>query len=478
MNRLLTIFLLTFAACQPTHTQDASAEGTPKPPNIIYILADDLGYADLGCYGQTRFSTPNLDRMAAEGIRFTQHYAGSTVCAPSRSALMTGLHAGHGRVRGNYESGPHGFGAGYELGPDDKTMAEYLQEAGYATGLVGKWGLGVNATTGRPNLKGFDSFYGFLNQGHAHKQFPEYLYRDTVKETIPENLDGQRGRYTGDIFTEEALTFIQQHQAAPFFLYLSYSTPHAELLVPDDSLFDRFRGKYEEVPYVNARPPRFGSYDSQAEPFAAYASMVYRMDRDVQKILDQLKVLGLDENTVVMFSSDNGPHREGGSSPEYFDSNGPLRGMKRDLYDGGIRVPMIMRWPGGGQQNVVSDHVSAFWDILPTCLDLAGIDQEYVQTDGVSFAPLLRGEVQNQSAHHYLYWEFHEAKSSHQAIRKQQWKALRFHPEGPIELYDVEEDAGEMNNVAADFPEVVAQMHAILDTVRTPHSIWSLKTGD
>ncbi len=457
----------------------APALGTETAPNIIYILVDDLGYGDLGCYGQQEIPTPNLDRMAAEGIRFTQHYAGSTVCAPSRGSLMTGMHTGHGRVRGNYETGPFGFGGELELRPEDISIAEVLGRAGYRTGLVGKWGLGMNGTTGEPNEKGFDHYFGFLNQAHAHWQFPEYLYRNGEIVRIKGNENGQRGAYTNDLFTAEALEFIQQSHEKPFFLYVAYTTPHAELLVPEDSLFASIKGKYEEKPFVangqGGNKKGFGTYASQSHPKAAYETMVRRIDLDVQRILDQLAAMGMDENTLVMFSSDNGPHREGGAHPDLFNSNGPLRGMKRDLYEGGIRVPFIVRWPGKIEAGKTSDHISAFWDVLPTLAEVAEVDISNLELDGLSFFSTLTGQTQAQ--HPYLYWEFHEAKYTHQAIREGAWKAVRLDPAGEVELYNLEQDPGESRNLAAQHPEVAKRLGEMMDDTHRHHELWELESS-
>ncbi|MEY4167554.1 MAG: Arylsulfatase, partial [Acidobacteriota bacterium] len=341
-----------------------------RRPNIVFIMADDLGYGDLSVYGQRHFQTPNLDRMAAEGIRFTSYYAGSTVCAPSRAALMTGLHTGHGRIRGN---GDHA------LLPEEVTVAEVLRSAGYRTAVFGKWGLGTAATTGRPDRQGFDESLGILDHTHAHRQYTSHLWKNG--EVFP--IDPERD-YVNDLFTRATIDFIDQRKGEPFFIYLAFTSPHAELRVPEDSL-DEFNGRFEERPFRNEkadavltaepsreRRPSIG-YRSQATPRAAFAAMVTRLDRQVGQVLDALKRAGIDRETIVFFTSDNGPHREGGADPEFFDSNGPFRGIKRDLYEGGIRVPMIVRWPGRIRAGEVSDHCWAHWDFLPTAADVAGV---------------------------------------------------------------------------------------------------------
>ncbi len=444
-----------------------------RRPNVIYILADDLGYGDLSCFGQTKFQTPHLDKMAAEGMILTDHYAGSTVCAPSRASLMTGFHTGHSWVRGNYETGPHGFGACLELRPEDVTITEIAKQQGYATGVFGKWGLGVLGTTGQPDKKGVDEFFGYLNQGHAHFYYTDFLWKNGEKFVIEENIDGKHGKYTHDLIVDEALAFIKNHQNDPFFLYLPWTIPHAEMLVPEESM-EPFRGKWPETPHYGENDGHTGQYGTQLEPKAAFAGMVTRFDRDVGRLFFLLKELGLDENTLVMFSSDNGPHKEGGHDPIFFDSNGPLRGLKRDLYEGGIRVPTIARWPGKIQPGTTSSHISAFLDVLPTVCETIGalIPKEI---DGISFLPTLLGQTKKQKQHDYLYWEFHENPTTSQAVRMGKWKALRHAPSGPIELYDLSQDIGEENNVALDFPKVVEQMKNYLDNSRTPHEIWPLK---
>jgi arylsulfatase A-like enzyme len=434
----------------------------PEGPNIIFILADDLGYGDLGCYGQQVIQTPNLDRMAAEGMIFTDHYAGSTVCAPSRCCLMTGVHTGHARVRGN---------ARVPLELSDVTVAELLKGAGYTTGIIGKWGLGEPDTTGIPNRKGFDYWFGYLNQGHAHNYYPDYLWRNEEKvplanEVKPVNPPGgvatKRVEYSSDLFTAEALAFVERNKDQRFFLYLAYTIPHANNEAGKEGM---------EVP----------SYEPYADqpwptPQKGHAAMITRMDRDIGRLFARLKDLGLDYNTLVLFSSDNGPHKEGGNDPDFHDSNGLLRGIKRDMYEGGIRVPLIARWPGTIQTGTGTEHVSAFWDFLPTCCDLAGVVPPD-GIDGISYLPTLLGKPNRQRQHAYLYWEFHE-QGKKQAMRMGQWKGVRLNvakdPNGPIELYDLAADLGEQQNVAARHPEIVAQIAAILQTARTPSEHWTL----
>jgi len=438
--------------------QNKPAQQPSTKPNIIFILADDLGYGDLGCYGQQQIRTPNLDRLAAEGMKFTDHYAGSTVCAPSRCCLMTGLHTGHARVRGNQR---------VPLRPADLTVAELLQQADYTTGIFGKWGLGEPETTGIPNRKGFDEWFGYLNQRHAHNYYPEFLWKNKNWIWFRENAAGQQQLYSHDLIHTEAMKFVKANYQQPFFLYLAYTIPHA------NNEMGRLTGNGMEVP-DNA------PYSNENWPLIEknFAAMITKMDSDIGQLMALLKELGIDENTVVFFSSDNGPHREGGTTnenghdPDFFQSSGPLRGIKRDLYEGGIRVPLIVRWPGKIKPATTSNHVSAFWDFLPTACEIAGITPPSA-IDGISFLSTLLG--QTQTAHEYLYWEFHEGQSSKQAIRLENWKAVRLSPNGPVELYDLNTDLGEQQNVAAQHPQIVRKSENILATVRTENEFWPLK---
>ncbi len=428
-----------------------SAQPAAPPPNILFIQADDLGYGDLSVAGQSRFSTPNIDRLAREGTRFTQYYAGSTVCAPSRAALMTGRHSGHAAIRGN--GGPEV--GDVPLPASEVTVAEVLKAAGYRTAIIGKWGLGQPGSSGMPDRQGFDLAFGFLDQRHAHRQFTDYLWRNG--ERVPVSLTGD---YANDLFTREAGAFIAQADARPFFLYLNYTVPHAEERVPADSMAP-FLGKFEERPFVNAaadgrqtgaRPdgPSLG-YRSQPAPNAAFAAMITRMDRDIGRLVELLRAQGLDRRTLVIFTSDNGPHREGGADPAFFHSAGPLRGIKRDLYEGGIRVPMIARWPGTVPAGRLSDQVWAHWDMLPTLAALARATPP-TGLDGVSMAAVLRGG--RTVPHAPLYWEFHE-RGFQQAVRMGRWKALRLKSDAPLELYDLEADLGEQHDVSAAHADVV-----------------------
>ena len=438
-------------------------------PNIIYILADDLGYGDLGCYGQKDIRTPNLDRMAHEGILFTQHYSGSTVCAPSRSSLMTGLHTGHTPVRGNKEYQPEGQ---HPLPAEAATVAEILKKAGYKTGAFGKWGLGYPGSEGDPNNQGFDEFYGYNCQRIAHNYYPYFLRYNDRKIMLTGNEGRKTGQYAPDLIQEQTLKFIEANKDRPFFLFVPHIIPHAELLVPDDEIVRSYRGKFPEKPYegIDDGPGyKTGGYGSVETPRANFAAMVTRLDRHVGEILGKLRELGLDENTLVIFTSDNGPHGEGGADPEFFNSSGGLRGMKRALYEGGIRVPMIARWPGKIKAGSESGHVSAFWDFLPSCCELAGVKGPE-GIDGISFVPTLLGQNNRQKKHEYLYWEFHE-QGKRQAVRFGDWKGVRLNvakdPNGPIELYNLRDDIGEKNNIAEQHPEIVAKIAGYMKTAWT-----------
>lgn len=421
------------------------ARPAARKPNIIFILADDLGYGDLGCYGQKRIQTPNLDLLAAEGVRFTQAYAGSTVCAPSRCALMTGRHMGHAWVRGNrYPDLP--------LRPPDVTVTEILKSAGYVTGLFGKWSLGGLGTTGYPTTKGFDEWFGYLSQTHAHNYYPEHLLENNSAYLLRGNFGAKKEDYAHDLFTQRALDFIGRHKDQPFFLHICYTIPHA------NNEMGRDTGNGMEVP--SDAPYSDRSWPQQEKNFAA---MVTRMDSDVGKIMEQLKASGVDADTIVFFSSDNGPHKEGGHDADFFDSNGPLRGIKRDLYEGGIRVPTLARWPGKIQPGRVSDQVWAFWDFPPTAAELAGVTPPS-GIDGISIVPELLGKAQKN--HEYLYWEFHEGGFK-QAARMGDWKGVRLGTRHPVELYNLKEDIGEHSNVATKHPEIVAQIEDILKSART-----------
>jgi len=431
-----------------------AAAAQTRRPNIVFILADDLGYGDLGCYGQAKIKTPHLDRLAAEGLRFTHAYAGSTVCAPSRCTLMTGKHTGHSRVRGNLRVPDE-----LALEPGDVTLAEVLKQAGYRTGIFGKWALGEIGSTGYPLDQGFDEWFGFFSQTHAHNYYPEHLLDGRGSLQLMGNAGTQRKDYAPDVIHRRAMAFLdKQTTAQPFFLYVPMTTPHANNEMGRDT--KNGQEVPSDVPYSNETWPQVEKN---------FAAMVTRMDAQVGEILAALKAKGLDDNTLVMFSSDNGPHKEGGHDSEFFDSNGPLRGTKRDLYDGGIRVPAIARWTGRIAPRQTSAHPWAFWDLLPTFAELAGAAPP-AGLDGLSLVPTLTGQGR-QRAHDYLYWEFHE-RGFAQAVRMHQWKAIRLNGQSTVELYDITQDPGETRNLAAQHPDVGARALALMKSARVEHPLF------
>jgi arylsulfatase A len=447
---LLRMALAGLAAALTIPSAAAQNASTPAPrPNIVFILADDLGYGDLSCYGQSNFTTPRIDQMAREGLMFTQHYAGSTVCAPSRACLLSGQHTGHVHQRVNGQ-------IAFRPDPQDIAIARLLKDAGYHTAMIGKSGLsGRTPNLRHPNDKGFDHFFGFVSHGEAHRHYPETLIRNGELVRYPANhgMDGEQ--YASDLFLDETLAYLDARavrRGQPFFLHLSFTQPHADLAAPAkwrDPYLDRF----EDAPFPG------DSYRAESHPKATFAGMVSCLDDAVGQVLDRLKKLGFDENTVVFFASDNGAMSEGGWSRENFRSSGPLRGGKRDMYEGGIRVPMIARWPGHITPGV-SDHISAFWDFVPSACQLAGITPP-ADTDGISYVPTLLGHADEQQAHDFLYWEFNE-QGGKQAVREGRWKAIRLNALDPnaatIELYDLESDLGEGHDVARDHADVVARL--------------------
>jgi arylsulfatase A-like enzyme len=464
--RLLPLLAASLAVAPATFAAPASV------PNIIFILADDLGYGELGCYGQRLIQTPRLDRFAAEGARFTQFYAGSTVCAPSRSVLMTGQHLGRTRVRGN-AGGRQGLAQSLLAG--DVTVARVLRDAGYATGLVGKWGLGEVDQPGEPRRQGFDSYFGYLNQTHAHNHYPSFLWRDGVKVPLANDLvpvgsaegagySRNRVVYGGDLLTAEALAFVERHRARPFFLFWSLVTPHA------NNERSKELGEGNEVPDQ-------GPYAGRDWPESArnHAAMITRMDRDVGALLDRLQALGLDERTLVMFSSDNGPHREGGPGydPAFFQPSGPFSGLKRSLTDGGIRVPFLARWPGKIRAGTVSDHVGYFGDLMATWAELAGA-RPPANLNSLSLVPTLFGRGE-QARHPHLYWEFYEQGVSQAALLDGRWKALRLRtPTAPLQLFDLQTDPAEARDLAASRPDLVARAEKIFREDRVDNEHWKL----
>jgi len=475
--------------------------GPQRAPNIIYILADDLGYGDVGVYGQTVIRTPNLDRMATEGLRMTQHYAGSTVCAPSRAALMTGQHTGHTQIRGNQEFGGHldEEERGQEpLDPASVTIAEVLKSAGYATALIGKWGLGGPGTEGEPNRHGFDYFFGYLDQKQAHSHYPSHLWRNGQRVPLnnpfihPHPLDSDGATFAGDPadpasyaayvgreyaddrIMDEAEAFLRSNRDGPFFLYLAPALPHGGLQIPAEELA-QYADLEEPTPYLGRR------YTPHPRPRAARAAMVSRVDADVGRILRLIEDLGIAENTLVIFSSDNGPAPEGGQDMDFFNASGGLRGVKRDLYEGGIRVPMIAWWPGRVPENTISNTVSASWDMMNTFAELSG--QPVPEgTDGVSLTETLFGR--EQAFDRPLYWEFHEAYGPAQAVRQGAWKAVRrfaagFDPDAAIELYNLDTDPRETRDISALRPDVVERLGRLLVQQRTtsPVEVWNFQAS-
>ena len=483
MNRIvLTVCLIVPGLLQPI----ARAAAAERLPNIIYLMADDLGYGELGCYGQKWIKTPNIDRIAHEGILFRQHYCGNAVCATSRCCLMTGKHTGHAYIRSNgaVKSRPydpdHGLFRGNIPIPDSEiTVAEVLKQKQYATAAIGKWGLGYEGSTGDPNRQGFDLFYGYLDQRHAHNHYPRFLWRNGKKEILPGNDRTFTGKtYSEDRFREVALEFIRKNKNRPFFLYVPFIIPHLSIQVPEKSLA-QYKGKIPETPY------RHHGYLKPPYPHAGYAAMISHMDRDIGRIMALVKDLGLDDNTLIIFTSDNGPtyDRLGGSDSEFFHSAGPLRGFKGSLYEGGIRIPMVARWPGKIRPGSVTDLISAFWDVMPTLAEITGTKAP-AGIDGISFAPTLFGQPKKQKLHEFLYWEFPSYRGQ-QALRMGDWKAdrqnmLRRNNKHPlkIELYNLKTDIGEQHDVAADHPEIVARMRTILKQQHTPSKVFPFRTLD
>lgn len=469
------VSLLALSACQTEKTKNNDQ------PNVIFILADDLGYGDLSCFGQERFSTPNIDKMASNGMRFTSMYSGCTVSAPSRCSLLTGLHTGHTQVRGNKEM--KGRDGQFPMRGDTFTMAKMFQQAGYATGAFGKWGLGYPGSEGDPNMQGFDEFFGYNCQRRAHRYYPEYLYHNQEKVVLKGNDTKHQVVFAPDLIHEKALDFIRQHKDKPFFAYVPIIQPHAELIAPDDEILAQFKDKYPETPYKAVKPgANYGDsafdymhYCDQEIPHATFAAMVTRVDRYVGEIMNLLVELGIDDNTLVVFTSDNGPHLEGGADPDFFNGNGDFNGYKRDLTDGGIRVPMIATWSNKIAAGTTTDMLTAFWDFLPTFAEMTQSTVD--KTDGLSILPTLLGQ-KGQAQHDYLYWE----NRGNVAVRFGQWKGLRRnllkHPDAPLELYNLKEDVGETNNIADKHPDIAAKAIEIIKNQHTVNKTYPLYSSE
>lgn len=446
---------------------------TPQRPNILFILADDLGYGDLSCYGQEKFETPNIDNLALQGMRFTQCYSGTTVSAPSRSCLVTGLHSGHTPIRGNRGVKPEGQ---FPLPEGTYTIFNLFKQNGYATGAFGKWGLGAIGSTGEPNKMGIDHFFGYNCQTLAHNYYPDHLWDNDKRVELKENLNGGYGQYSADLIHNKAMEFIDENKEKPFFLFYPTTIPHAELIVPEDSIIKKFRGKYPETPYHgNDSNERKGGYCSQVYPHATFAAMVYRLDVRVGQIIQKLKDLGLYDNTIIIFTSDNGPHMEGGGDPEFFNGNGIYRGFKRDVYEGGIRVPMIVSWPGHIKAGTETNFMCSFWDMLPTFNEILN-GKPVEKTDGISLLPLLENK-KGQKLHDYLYFEFHEM-NGRQAVHKGDWKLVHLNVSIPAqekyELYNLAADPQEKHNIILQYPDIEKELKAIMVKAHVKDSNWPL----
>lgn len=452
----ILITVANFFLCCLFTGQWLQAQREGRPPNIVLIMADDLGYAHLGSYGQEKIRTPSLDRLASEGMKFTQAYSGDAVCAPARSVLMTGLHNGHTVIRSN--------GSGMFLSPEDVTMAEILKKAGYVTGGFGKWGLGDSGTTGHPLLQGFDDFFGQLHQIHAHFYYPFWVWNNGQPFFFQENLGERQARYVQDEIHARALQFIRDHYDRPFFAYLPYILPHVELAVPEEAEAP-YRTRFPAVKLEDRREGYLGSDHA----YATYAGMISHLDAQVGEVMSLLEELGIDQNTLLIFTSDNGP--QGGHWDPlltFFNAAGPFRGSKGDLYEGGIRVPLIARWPGQIEAGTTSDHVTYFPDFLPTFAEVAGVELS-IQTDGVSFLPELLGK--RQVEHKYLYWGHYRSRATKphsQAVRAGPWKAIQPAAGAPVELYNLDDDPGEATDLAARYPERVAQMRGLMSEALGP----------
>ena len=444
---------------------------TTLKPNIIFILADDLGYGDIGCYGQQKIETPNIDRLAKMGVKFTQFYAGSTVCAPSRCSFMTGMHTGHAAIRGNVTLKPEGQ---FPLPDSLVTIAMLLKKAGYATAAFGKWSLGFITTPGDPQKKGFDEFYGYNCQTLAHNYYPDHLWHNHERIDLSGNLKSD-SIYSADLIHQQAMNFLNAKHRQPFFLYLPYTLPHADVIVPHDEVYDYYVKKFGEQPQKSP-----GKENAHFDPYphAAFAAMVSRLDKFVGEIMNAVKEKGIEKNTLIIFTSDNGPHKEGGGDPEFFNSNGGLKGIKRDLYEGGIRVPFIACQPGVTKPGTVNEMPAAFWDLYPTFLQMAKVSLVN-DIDGISLVQALKGQKQKQ--HDYLYWELHESGGK-QALRFGNWKGVKLNvstnENSTIELYDLKIDPQEKNNVASEHPEIAQQIEKLMKQAYSTNKDWLFKASE
>ena len=436
-----------------------------QKPNIIYIIADDLGYGDISCYGQKKIQTPHIDKLAAEGIKFTSHYSGSTVCAPSRCSLMTGKDQGHATIRGNGK---------YELTEKDHTIAHALKNAGYTTGMFGKSCVtGNTQNTEAPFTAGFDEFYGLLSHKDAHRQYPTFVYNNRQKVV----LEGNQGKHGGviystDLYTDKAIDFIQRNAEKPFFVLLSYTVPHADIQVPEDTLNPLLKK------FPDGKAYKGGHYSKVKNVEATYTGMIQRMDQKIGELVEKVKELGLSENTIISFTSDNGPAMEGGYHADMLDSNGIYRGTKRDMYEGGIRVPYIVKWPAKIKPNSTTDHLCAFWDVLPTLSEIAGVSSP-TDIQGISFLPTLLGTTGTQKQHNHLYWEFHE-KGGRRALRKGDGKIVHNDVnkgKSKWQLFNIKNDPSEKNNVASSNPEILERMVKAVDQarVKNPAKAWNFR---
>lgn len=473
MNKGLLLSGLASGLC--FYGQADAAKPAKKAPNVVFIIADDLGYGDVSCYGQQKFQTPNIDRLAAQGMLFTQCYSGTTVSAPSRACLLSGLHSGHAPIRGNKEVQPEGQ---MSLPQNMESIFQVFKRAGYTTGAFGKWGLGAPGTVGDPNRQGVDEFFGYNCQLLAHNYYADHLWHNEKRVELAGNYNGGYGVYTQDTIQQMALRFLDNNKDKPFFLFLPYVVPHAELIVPEDSIIRKFRGMYPEKPFKGCDEDcgafRKGGYCSQPEPHATFAAMIYRLDVYVGQVVAKLKELGVDDNTIVIFTSDNGPHLEGGADPDFFNSNGIFRGYKRDVYEGGIRVPLITVWPGVVKQGT-TDFMCSFWDMLPTFAEMTG-NKAKSSVDGISLMPLLTGKGK-QRQHEYFYFEFQEA-GGRQAVRKGDWKLIRLKASqgdrSVYELYNLAADPSETTDLLASEPQKVKELKAIMEKAHVYDPNWPL----